>query len=286
MNFLHGYTEDGLKLNGVHYETENKEICVLLLHGMAGNIIDNYFGEVLGEKLNEAGISMIFCHNRGWGHISDFRTKEKGLVRVGAALEIFEDSILDIDLWIEAAKKLGYKKIILMGHSIGANKVIYYMSEKGNTEYIKSVILASPADMVGGLIAQEERYDDLIQEAKENVNNGKENKLLPFAEDDWYIMSSKTFLNTRQRHSISNNYPINDNPEKFEQLEKIKQPILAFYGSKENDRICNAESLEVLKEKATSSEKVTTEIIQTTGHSYKNKENHLAKLVINWIKEQ
>ncbi len=37
------YTVDGLKLPMVHFESKEKDICVICIHGMCGTIIDNYF---------------------------------------------------------------------------------------------------------------------------------------------------------------------------------------------------------------------------------------------------
>ncbi|MBO5575774.1 MAG: hypothetical protein J5956_05690 [Ruminococcus sp.] len=47
---------------------------------------------------------------------------------IGSWNERFEYTDDDIDAYLSYAEKLGYKHIILAGHSLGANKVIYYMS--------------------------------------------------------------------------------------------------------------------------------------------------------------
>jgi len=47
------YTTDGLKLPMVHFESNEKDICVLCIHGMCGTIIDNYFATVWGKFLAE-----------------------------------------------------------------------------------------------------------------------------------------------------------------------------------------------------------------------------------------
>lgn len=42
--------------------------------------------------------------------------KDGSYARYGCMHEIFEDCILDIDLAINKAEELGYKRFILMGH--------------------------------------------------------------------------------------------------------------------------------------------------------------------------
>ena len=48
---------------------------------------------------------------------------------------------------INKAEKLGYKRFILMGHSYGCNKLIYYYYKKHPN--ILGLVLASAPDMVG-----------------------------------------------------------------------------------------------------------------------------------------
>ncbi|EPY2276411.1 alpha/beta fold hydrolase [Clostridium sporogenes] len=46
---------------------------------------------------------------------------------------------------MDTSKKLGYKNIILMAHSMGCNKVVYYLS-KYKVKELQSVILVCPPD--------------------------------------------------------------------------------------------------------------------------------------------
>ena len=76
IDILYTWTEDGLRLQGVHYEPEAKDLGVLFVHGMSGNFIENYFANVLGKSLVESGIGFLYGHNRGHSHINDTATKE------------------------------------------------------------------------------------------------------------------------------------------------------------------------------------------------------------------
>ena len=64
----------------------------------------------------------------------------------GNALEIFEESVFDIDAWVLFAKNLGYKEIYIQAHSLAPSKVVYYMNQKSH-DFIKGLVLISPADM-------------------------------------------------------------------------------------------------------------------------------------------
>ena len=58
-------TEDGLRLPMVHFDSKEKDICVIFIHGMCQTIIDNYFATVWGNILVENNIGFLYEHNRG-----------------------------------------------------------------------------------------------------------------------------------------------------------------------------------------------------------------------------
>ncbi len=276
------YTVDGLKLPMVHFESKEKDICVICIHGMCGTIIDNYFATVWGKTLSENNIGFIYEHNRGHSIENNIVMKDGSFKRCGCMYEIFEESIYDIDLAIETAKNKGYKKIILLGHSYGCNKIIYYYYKKHPN--ILGIIFASAPDMIGShLSAQYDDYEELLKEAKENIDNGEPTKLLHKMIEDYIYMSSQTYYDWYHEGSALNNLPVISNPEHWDQFSSIDVPILTFSGSKEEDYYLH---LDLLKEKALNCNDFEYKIIEDTGHDYKNKETEIGNLIYNWIKKQ
>ncbi|MBD9115397.1 alpha/beta hydrolase [bacterium] len=273
------YTVDGLKLPMIHFESKEKDICVICIHGMCGTIIDNYFATVWGKLLSKENIGFIYEHNRGHSIENDIVMKDGSFKRCGCMYEIFEDSIYDIDLAIETAKNKGYKRIILLGHSYGCNKVIYYYYKKHPN--ILGIILASAPDMVGShILAQSNEYKELLKEARENINNNEPTKLLHKMIEDYMYMSSQTYYNWFNENSELDNLPVISNPEHWKQFEKIDVPILTFSGSKEEDYYLH---LDLLKDKAINCKNFEYKIIDNTGHTYKTKETEIGNLIYNWI---
>lgn len=273
------YTVDGLKLPMIHFESKEKDICVICIHGMCGTIIDNYFATVWGKLLSKENIGFIYEHNRGHSIENDIVMKDGSFKRCGCMYEIFEDSIYDIDLAIETAKNKGYKRIILLGHSYGCNKVIYYYYKKHPN--ILGIILASAPDMVGShILAQSNEYKELLKEARENINNNEPTKLLHKMIEDYMYMSSQTYYNWFNENSELDNLHVISNPEHWKQFEKIDVPILTFSGSKEEDYYLH---LDLLKDKAINCKNFEYKIIDNTGHTYKTKETEIGNLIYNWI---
>ena len=105
------YTKDNMRLPIVHFNSNKKNICVIFVHGMCQTIIDNYFAIVCGNLLSKNKIGFLYEHNRGYSIENDILMKDNSYIRCGCMYEIFEDCVLDIDLAIDKAKELGYKKL-------------------------------------------------------------------------------------------------------------------------------------------------------------------------------
>ncbi len=272
------YTKDGLKLPMVHFNSKEKDICVIFIHGMCQTIIDNYFATVWGNILVENNIGFLYEHNRGHSIENDIVKKDGSFKRCGCMYEIFEDSIYDIDLAINKAKELGYKKFILMGHSYGCNKLIYYYYKKKPN--ILGLILASAPDMVGLQLYRQNDYKELIKEAKENIDNGEPTKILSNLIEDYMYMSSETYYNWFHKNSNLDNLPVMDNSENWYQFETIDVPILTFSGSNETDNYLH---LDLLKEKAKSCSDFEYRYIKDTDHFYNGKELEIGNIILKWI---
>lgn len=272
------YTSDDIRLPMVHYATSKKDICVICIHGMCANFADNYFASVWGKYLSENGIGFLYEYNRGHDIENDLVKKDGSFLRCGTMYEVFEDCIMDIDLAIKVAKEKGYQRIVLLGHSYGCNKVIYYYYKKRPN--LLGIILASAPDMVGSHITNQPDYQDLLQEAKQNIDNGNSSKLLSKMVEDYMYMSSKTYYNWYHENANLDNLPVVLNPKCWEQFSKIDVPIFTFSGSEEEEYYLQ---LELLKEKALSCKNFSYQIIEGTGHTYRNKELEIAKLINRWI---
>ena len=278
IDLFYEYTEDNLCLQGTYFDSGKLDICVLFIHGQAQSIIDNYFAYVLGKYLSNNEISFLYSHNRGYSYINCMSKKDGNLEINGATFEIFEDSLKDIEVWITKIKRLGYKKIILMGHSLGCNKAIYYLSKKQND--VQGLILASAPDMVGITKKEETEFDNLLTEAECNLKNNNPRKLLNTLIGGTGYISSATFISESLENGNVDNFPIERNPEIFEQLSTISMPILSFAGSNEYPTYLKQQ---LLKEKAISCKSFEYQIIDDTNHFYNNKEEEVAKIILKWI---
>ena len=277
IDLLYEYTDDNLMLQGTYFDSNKKDVCILFVHGQAQSIVGNEFAYKWGKYFSSNGISFLYGHNRGYDFINCMFDKNGNFVYNGATFELFEDSLKDIQVWVNKIKGLGYKKIVLLGHSFGCNKALYYLSKYQND--IDGVIFASAPDMVGITKKEENNFDKLYDEAIDIINKN-ENKILSELIGGTDYISAKTFLNQNKEDSPIDNFPIERTPQIFEQLSKIAIPVLSFCGSDEYPTYLKQE---LLKEKAINCNDYSFKIIENTNHFYKNKEVEVSKIIKDWI---
>jgi len=292
LDLIYTETTDHLQLPGAYYIPESKtDICLLMVHGMSGNILENYAFNVLGKTAAQAGIAAIYSHNRGYNHINDISllntTTPNGgyqTVRLGVQNERFKDCLLDIEAWLSQAHDLGYQRIILLGHSLGGPKVVHYMYLKTPPEII-GVVLASPGDMVGNIQKYQPNYQEIISQAQALIAKGQPGQILPDLIWDYYHLSAQTFLDFFTDGGPADNLPILRNPTDFPELACITQPILCLFG--ENDDSVNksiTEDLAILNSKAVGTKSFTKAIIPGANHTYDRAETEFAQVVVDWIR--
>ena len=278
------YTSDGLRLPMMHFAPEGSErdICVVCIHGMCGNIMGSYFATVWADLLTNHGIGFLFEHNRGHSIENNLVSRDGEYIRCGTNFEIFEECVIDLELAVETAKNFGYKRIILLGHSLGCNKSIYYYSQK-KPELIGLIFASAPDMHAYHAIAQsDELKAKLLAEAKANIDAGQPTKQLGTMADGLY-MSSQTYYNWYSPGSNLDNLPIMRNPEKWDQLAEIDIPILTFSGGDEEEQYHH---MDIIGEKAEKCGDFEYYTIPHTDHSYTNKEKETGEIILDWIQRK
>src|SRR3989344_240782 len=172
-------TPDDVWLYGLYLRPENSGTIFVNIHGTASNFYEGYFIEVLAQQFWSEGISMLSTNNRGAGVYDAYQ-------KTGAAVENFEDCLIDIDAWIELAIKERFKNIILSGHSLGTEKIVYYMSNGKYADKVSSIILLGPADSYGSHRVLDGKVnprllevEKLLKESEELVRQNKADTFLP-----------------------------------------------------------------------------------------------------------
>lgn len=282
--FIRFETEDKLLLQGLIYKPDKPSDKALLhIHGMAGNFYENRFLDAMAKELTDNGYAFLCINTRGHDFIADIPiagTEEK-YKRIGDAYEKFEECLFDIKPAVNYLEREGYTKIILCGHSLGAAKVVYYLT-KTKDPRIKKLILMSPPDMIG-LAEAESYHQDLLAQAKKLVVEGRGEEILPKKVWDYYLLSANTYVNFSSRDYPIDIFSIYDK-DKVSLLGEINVPTLAFLGEKDGASIYPQQTeLEIIKSKATKAPRFDTTIIKGGSHSYFSVEVRMAKTITTWL---
>ena len=248
--------------------------------GLAGNFFESKFTRYITQLSIENGYDFLFSHNQGSFQVIELpyltEGKLKSIIK-GAAYEKFEDSLYDIDSWVQYLDNLEYKEIILLCHSLGCNKVIYYLS-KINNDKISKVILLAPQDNVN--FSKLDIHKGLLEEAINNIKNGYPDKILSKKFLGFCLMSSQTYFQEITNKTI-NNIPYKSNNGNFSVLNSIKREIYIIIGSKDVGENGNDYMKKIVK----NCYNAKYDIIFDTNHNFKNKESQLAKLIIDYLKK-
>lgn len=286
-SFKRIYTKDNIELAGLLYEPESKTKKVLcFVHGMAGNFYENKFLSFIAETLTKNNIAFFIFNNTGCELIKDLYKiidGDRKIIRIGGAYEKFEDSVFDIKSAVDFLEKRGFTDIHLGGHSLGCAKLAYYISET-NDKRIKSIIFASPSDMLGLVRNNKKRFEFDIKEATDMVKQSKGNKIMTNYIWDELPLSASTYLSMfadSAKTAIFNFYDTND---KLPVLSKIKQPAFAVMGRKD-DALTRPieETMERFEKALNKSVRVKTKILGESNHGYIGFEQQLADAILEWL---
>ena len=245
-------TKDNIWLHGLYLTPLEKKAVFINIHGTASNFYEEYFVEVLSGKFLEKGISILSTNNRGAGVYDAYQ-------KTGAAVERFEDCLVDIDSWIEFATKQGHDHIILSGHSLGTEKIVYYMNNGKYADKINSIVLLGPADSFGSHRMLDGRpnpraheVESLLKTSEDLVRDGNGAEFLSRnaygSHDGIMPKSAESFTNFLGSTSkLLDALPFAQ--RKLNEYSKIKIPILVVIGDKsEYTAIPIQEALDLMKQ--------------------------------------
>ncbi len=278
---IHFKALDGIWLAGLLIPSrKNNRLAVIHVFGMSGNFFLNPTYGPMCDALKGSDYDMFFANNRGMGSVMPFR-KDNGKKRLyyGTAAERFEDCIYDIGGAIRALGKLGYKGVVLQGHSTGCQKIAYYQYKKADGRVMGLVLLAPADDYIGAKKDLGKKFGNAVKIAKTMVRRGHGKKMTP----EWIShYTAKRFLS----------YAVRKNPEArmfdynsdLGDFKRITCPILAVFGSREEYRDRPVKEYMKLLEERTSSEDFTYAIINGADHGFRKKEEELANVISGWIR--
>lgn len=266
--------EDGLGLEGalvLPADTNHNSSLVIWVHGNTSRFYD-YPYLLIGREIARRGYPFMTVNTHGHDVISIIWGPRGEDTPGGASWERFSEVPLDMAAWIGYAAKRGFERVVLAGHSFGANKVVYHAAQHPGDERIAGVIAASP-DIKWSASPERLRAAEALEAG------GRLDSYMPHVDENptWYGMSVRAFL---ERTRIAQHVFGSETQTPY--ISNVRVPMLAFYGTEER-WLGNRADLEQLRVRAHSTPRFDVATIEGGDHVYWGKHVESAELIADWV---
>lgn len=277
-------TNRGVVLNGVLFRNQKErkaDTVMIAITGIHGNFYSNPFYYNIGDTLNGGDIDFIYAQtNNAFSEIPTVNVRTGKEETIGSWNERFAYTDDDLDAYITFAQQEGYKHIILGGHSLGANKVIYYLS-RHHDERVEHFFLLSPANLTYMMSGVTNREKTLI---KEQVERGDGDKMLSFPFMGWVTCIANTAWDWQFSNLLNNVHTAKDGD--FSQASAVSHTGALLVGTYDNFTDGDpSEFLRNLNAHMPTAKDNSLIFIEKTGHTYQMKHQEVADKILAQLQE-
>ena len=272
-------TRDGVSLSGVMAEpARGRKAALVWVHGLGSTFATGQpLVRALSTRLTAAGLGYFKLDTRGHHVVG-----RAGKRLAGAAFERFEDCVKDIDAMVTLARRAGYRRVILAGHSTGANKVLHYAA-KVRDRRVSALILLGPVSDVAGEMkkigARELRRRVAVAE---RLARRDPEALVP---REFGFRGARRYVSLYRPGETEDVFPYYRPNARWTALRRVRLPLAVFLGAR--DEYLDRPAAEVTAVFARNAERVrsfTGVVVQNARHGFQGHEDLLARAVLDWIR--
>jgi pimeloyl-ACP methyl ester carboxylesterase len=259
-------TTDGVKLDGVlrNPYPGRAKAGLIMVHGYGGNFYSGIMA-FLPEALSRRGFATLALNMRDHD--------------LGPKKNLFKDNLPDIAAGVDEMARQGYEALFLYGHSMGTNRVLFYLAET-NDPRIDGVILTGPP---GNLFQWNVRSFGL-EAATEVLHRAQELKAEGKG-DTWMVIDlgplGKTLYTAN--HVVSLRGPQSPS-DPFMNIARLAKPVLIVHGLA--DHLADPLVADQLKNNAGPGSSVTVRKIAGADHRFRDHEKELEEIIAKWLDQQ
>ncbi len=235
---------------------------MILVHGYGGHFYGAYF-PLLAQAAAEQGITTLALNMR------DHDT--------GPKVSDFADNQTDIAAGVAHLRSLGLRKIVLLGQSMGTNRVLYYQAASADPAIVATVLVSGPGNLFQWNVWQfgHEKAQQSVDEALRLRAAGHDRDLMlvdlgPLGKA---LYTPRYLLSLRGPEAKSDPY---------QNISKVKSPVLILQGKA--DKLIALDIAERLRKAAGDNPKVTMAYVEAADHGFSQQQPVLVGRVLGWIK--
>src|SRR5271157_4874272 len=253
-------TADGARLQGIIFHaTKPSASALLLVHGYGGNFYEAYLPK-LAEAAAHAGYDTLALNMRDHD--------------AGPKKSSFTDNQADIAAGVTYLHELGHKRVVLLGQSMGTNRVLYYQAASSDPDIAATVLVSGVGDLFEWNVWQfgKEKAQAQVDEALKLQQAGRDEELMlvdlgPLGKA---LYTARYLLSMRGPDRRSNPYT---------NLAKVKNPILIVQGTA--DKLIAPDIGKRLQTAAGPTAVLAS--IEGAEHGFENHESVLSDKVLGWL---
>ena len=205
-------TVDGVRLDGILQCAPKADRrpatldALVLLSGVGSNFYGSSLIEHLAHVSCAEGIVALRVNTRGHDGISTASTTSGGKLQ-GAAYEIVDDCRHDIWAWVQFLVEQGYQRIGLLGHSLGAVKVLYAQAHDWHVNVSRVIAVSPPRLAYSSFLSgpQADAFRQSLTQAECHVDEGEPDTLFSVSCPIPQVVSAASYLDkygSAERYNI------------------------------------------------------------------------------------
>ncbi len=270
-------TRDGVVLDGVSAHPRGRRRTALIwVHGLGSAFSSGQpLIRALSAGLNAAGIGYLKLNTRGHGVVT-----RAGKRLAGAAFEHFGESVHDIRATIALAAGCGYRRVILAGHSTGANKVLHYMARTRDRRVAGLILLGPVSDVAGERKRIGRRELARRVAAAERIARRDLEALVPRA---WGFRSARRFISLYRPGEAEDVFPYYRPAAGWTALRRVRVPMAVILGSRDEYLDRRPEAVTAAFERnATRARSFSGIVVPRANHGFRGHERALVREIVRW----
>lgn len=256
-------TSDGVRLAGIFYQPAKPgPIGLMLVHGYGGTFYGAYFPQ-LGQAAAEQGITALALNMRDHDN--------------GPKPSDFTDNQTDIATGVAHLRSLGLRKIVLLGQSMGTNRVLHYQAAAADPAIVATVLVSGPGNLFQWNVWQfgHDKAQASVDEALRMRAAGRDRDfmLVDLGPLGKALYTPGYLLSLRGPQAESDPY---------QNIAQVKNPVLILQGKA--DKLIEPDIAERLRKGAAANPKVTVVYVDGADHGFSSHQPELVERVLGWIK--
>lgn len=254
-------------LDGFFRPAARKNAPMLIyVHGMGSNFYRSALKKAFMEAAPALGLGFLSFNNRG--------------AERGTENERFHTCLHDLDAATAFARRQGYRKLVLVGHSTGCQKIAYWQARRRHTAVAGLVLLAPADDYAVTRRDLGRRFEKKVAWAHKMVACGRGDAPVTGLYERF---TAQRFLSLADLHATEAN--VFRYAGALTHFRRVKCPVLAVFGEQEEFAAIPPQEMLAILRRKTKSRDFDDWLLPGANHSFKGCEAELALAVCRWARE-